>query len=299
MTTMLSDLVAMLGDEFTVILGDGQTANDDGESLVDRLWAARLLDIADLLDLLLRRSEQERISAGLRAGRQSSTERLVKSLVSDPDSDVSAAAMTLILARGRRRDRFDGPRLAFDDLSAEAAFALVNAIAAVFRTSLLDRFDESEVDQRLVAAASSLLSAHDEGKRMETQLFALVHALDRAGRLDEDFVRSALEESDVSLLVEAISRRAGIGFDMAWQLFSGKPRGLALLARMSALSRDLAGDLIASCADVVGTDVETEIGAFDSISDEAADSSRAWLRLDPAYREAIQTLGSTHGQRTF
>lgn len=297
MTAMLADLVAMVADEFTALLADAEPANDDGEQLVDRLWDAGLLDIADLIRLLLLRAEEERISAGIRAGQPAGKMRFLQSLVSDDDPQVSAAAMALILARGRRRDRFDGPRLIFDDLSAESAVALVSAVAAALRTELVKRMPAAECDERLSTAAQALLARHDEGNRLEAKLFAFVHALERADRLGEPLMRSALDEADVALVVEALARRAAIGFDCAWEHFTGGRGRLARLLRMAGLSRDLAGEIIAGAAEVVGTDPESEIQAFDAITDEEADSSRKWLRLDPAYRNAIGAMGGGHGKR--
>lgn len=289
MTAMLADLVGMLADEFTALLAGVEPANDDGELLIDRLWVAGLLDIPDLIRLLLRRAEQERISAGTRASRPAGRTRFVQSLVSDEDPQVSAAAMALILARGRRRDRFDGPRLAFDDLSAEGAVALVNAIAAALRRDLHNRFGR-EADERLAEAAQLLLSRHDEGNRLEARLFDLVHALDRAGRLDDALIRSALDEGDVALLTEALARRAGIAFEVAWDHFMAGEGQLALLLRMAVLPRELAGEIIATAAEVLGTAAESEIGAFDALSENDVESARKWLRLDPGYRAAIGAL---------
>ena len=127
MTGMLADLVNSVADEFRTALGAYEPANDEGEQLFDRLRSAGLLDIPDLVALLLRHAEEEHISAGIRAARGGAKLRFLQSLVSDEDLEVSAAAMALILAIGRRRDRFGGPRVTFDDISAEAATALVNA----------------------------------------------------------------------------------------------------------------------------------------------------------------------------
>lgn len=298
MTAMLADLIAMVADEFKSLLADAEPANDDGEQILDRLWASGLLDIPDLIALLLRRAEEERIAAGIRAAWPGGKTRLLHSLVSDEDADVSAAAMALILARGRRRDRFDGPRLTFDDLSAEAAVALVNAIAAALRADLARRLGAAEADQRLSDAAQALLSRHDEANRLDAKLFDLVHALDRAGRVDERLVRSAVEEGDVSLLAEILARRSGIAFDSAWEYLAGGAGRMALLLRMAELSRDLAGEIIASAAEVVASNAETEIRAFDDVADEEIDRSRKWLRLDPVYRSAIAAVGEVNGERT-
>ena len=295
MTAMLSDLVTLVADEFTSNLADAEPANDDDEQLLDRLWAAGLLDIPDLMDLLLRRAEEERIAAGIRSTRPNGRARYLQSLVSDEDADISAAAMALILARGRRRDRFDGPRVVFDDLSAEAAVALVNSVAAGLRADLARRLGSAEADERLAGAARALLSSHDEGNRLEARLFDLVHALDSARRLDERLIRAVLDEGEIALLCEALARRSGIAFDSAWDHFTGGGGRLALLLRMAAVPRELAGETVASSAEVVGSDAESEIQAFDQLTDEDVERARKWLRLDPAYRTAIGALGVGRG----
>lgn len=295
MTAMLTDLVETIADEVTAALADAEPANDEGERVFERLWSAGLLDISDLVALLLRRAEEERIAAGIRAGRSASKLRLLQSLVSDEDSAVSAAAMALILAKGRRRDRFDGPRVVFDDVPAEAAVALVNAIAAALRSDLVKRPDAADADERLSAAAQALLARHDEGNRLEARAFELIHALESAGRLDESLVRSALEEGEIGLLLEALGRRGRISSDSAWDSFTGGSGRLAMLLRISGVSRELAGEVIARAADLTGSDPETEISAFDSLSDEEVERRRKWLRLDPAYRSAVDSLGSSNG----
>jgi hypothetical protein len=299
MSGMLADLVNSIADEIRSGLAGFEPANDEDDQLLDLLRGAGLLDIPDLVGLLLRRAEEERISAAVRAGRGAGKHRFMQSFVSDEDPHVSAAAMALILARGRRRDRFDGPRVIFDDLSAETATALVTAVAAALRADLAKRLNPEDADDRIGRAAKSVVSRHDEGNRLEARLFEFVHALDRAGRLDEDLLRSALDEGEIGVLAEALGRSGGIGFDCAWDQLGGSPGDLALLLRMSGMSRLLGGEIVARLAEVVGSDPETEIGIFEKLSDGDVESARKWLRLDPAYRSAIESLSGGHGQRPF
>lgn len=295
MTAMLADLVASLADDFAALLGNAEPANDDGEQLLDRLWKAGLLDIPNLVGLLLGRAEEERISAALRLGRPANRLRFLQSFVGDGDSDVSAAAMALILARGRRRDRFEGARIVFDDVSAETAVALVNATSAAIRPEVTKRMTAGDADERLTSAARALLSRHDEGNRLEARLFEFVHAIERAGRLDDEFVRTALEAAEAAILVEALARLSRIGFESAWQYFVGGGGKLAMLLRMSGVSRELAGEIAAAIADIVGSSVEDEVNGFDALTDESVESAREWLRLDPAYRSAIHALALDYG----
>lgn len=296
MTAMLADLVASIADELAVLLGVAEPANDDIGPVFDCLWSAGLLDIPDLIRLLLQRAEEERFAAGIRAGGSSSGSRFLQAFVGDEDPGLSAAAMALIVAKGRRRDRFDGPKILFDDLSAEAAAALVNAVAAALRRDFAKRLDGSEADERLASAARTLLSRHDEGNRLEARYFELVHALERAGRLDDALIRSLVEAGEVSILAETLGRRSGIAFDAAWShLLAGSAR-LALLLRMSGVSRTLAGEIIAVSGDLLSGNPEAVMAAFDQLTDDQVEAARKWLRLDPAYRSSISALDSDHGQ---
>jgi hypothetical protein len=295
MTAMLSDLVAGLTDEFVILLGAAEAANDDGGQMFDRLWKAGLLDIPDLIHLLLRRAEEERVAAGILSGRAAGGSRFLQLFVGDEDPGVSADAMALILARGRRRDRFDGPKILFDDLSAEAAVTLVHAIAAGLRGNLVRRLEGGDADERLATAARTLLSRHDEGNRLEARLFDVVHALERSGQLDDGMIRSALDAGEISMLAEALGRRAGIEFDTAWESVLGGSSSLALLLRMSGASRMLAGEIVAGTSDVLPGDPESAMAAFDRLGDEEVEAARKWLRLDPAFRSAICALDSDDG----
>ena len=94
----------------------GLAANDDDSAIVETLTRARLLDDAELMALLFRRADEERIGAAMRARSGRREARVIQGLVSHEDGAVSAAAMALILARGRRRDRFGQSLAGFDDL---------------------------------------------------------------------------------------------------------------------------------------------------------------------------------------
>src|SRR6476659_10969803 len=102
------------------------------------------------MTLLLRRADEERIGTAARARSGRREARVLQGLVSHDYGAVAAAAMALILGRGRRRDRFGQCLIAFDDLPAASAERLVQAIAAGLRREL--------AASRGVAAADSQLA---------------------------------------------------------------------------------------------------------------------------------------------
>jgi hypothetical protein len=291
MTAMLADLVASVADEVRVAaeLGSG-AANDDGADLFERLGASGLLDIPDLIALLLRRAEQERVSAAIRPGAIGGRASFLHGLAASDDADISAAAMAAILGRSRRRDRFDAPRVTLDDVPADAAVRFVNAVTAAVRAE-----EAPDADRSLADAAGAVIARHDDGKRLEALCFAMVHALDRAGRLDGETLRSALADGELGIFAEALSRRAGIDVDTAWSRLADGGRELALLLRMGAVPRPLAAEIAAAIGNSGGNGPAKLIGLFDSLSEDEVERARGWLRLDRNYREAITAYGAGSG----
>ena len=295
MTAMLHGLVANLADELraTLPVDAAEACEIEPEELIAELNRVHLLDRADLVGLLLRRADPDRIAGAMRALHDPHRSPLLQGLVADGDAALAAAAMTLILARGRRRDRFGQSLLDFNDLPAECAVAVVHSIAAVLRP-LIDR---DQADPMLARATAGLLARHDEGLRFEALVAALVRAVDEAGRLDDEWLAATAREGELDLLSAGLARRAGIaGEDSARHLETPGDGRLMLLVRMAGGSRTLAARLLAELGELLGIgDPGAEIAQFDSIDDISATRALAWLRLDPHYRSAIAALGSSEG----
>lgn len=280
MTAMMADLIDCIADEISV----AGALNDNGSvaGLFSRLRSSGLLDVPQLVAALLRRAEEERLSEALRPGGASGKSRLLHALAADSSEPVAAAAMALVLGRSRRRDRFGGPRILLDDLPAEAACALVHSVAAAIGH---DRSDHRSACEGAVA----VFGRHDEGKRLEALCFALVQALESSGRLDESLLRSAVEEGEVAVFVEALARLGGIDLDSCWAKLEGAG-GLALLLRIARIPRSLAAELIGSFGDVLGDGAGAEMEQFDALDENRANAARDRLRLDPHYRAALAAL---------
>jgi hypothetical protein len=301
MTAMLRGLVSDVADELRAALPPRSAVanDDDNQDLVGELSAAGLLDLPGLVELLLRRADEEQIASGVRARAGRRDGRFLQALVSDDDPSISAAAMALILARGRRRDRFGQLRLEFDDLPRPTAATLVRAVAAALRRRLVVTVDAASADRQLGAAGSALLATHDASRSLEALTRELVRLLDAGGRLDDELIASAADEGEVGLVAEALGRRAAIATeDAARHLLSGAGEELMLLLRMAAVSRELAARLLAGPGDLLGiADPAREIARFESFEIAEVDAAREWLQLDPDYRTALAALGQGRGQR--
>src|SRR5437868_11938443 len=168
MTAMMRCLVGDIADEIRAALPSGATAANDESNIaiIDALTSARLLDRLGLVQRLLRRADEERIATGARPRSGRRDARVIQGLVSHTDGAVAAAAMALIIARGRRRDRFGQCLLHFDDLPRDEARALVQSIAAAFRHELIERVGKADADRLLSDAGAQLIAGQDPGSSL-------------------------------------------------------------------------------------------------------------------------------------
>jgi hypothetical protein len=299
MTAMLHCLVSDVGDSIRAALPSGRlAANDEGDTaLVEALTTSGLLDEAGLMAMLLRRADEERISTAARARSGRREARALQGLVSHDYGAVAAAAMALILGRGRRRDRFGQCLIAFDDLPETSAEALVHAVAAGLRRELASAHGAPAADEELWAAAEQVVENRDEERGIEALTAALVHFLDEADSLTDELVLAAANEGEVGFVAEVLARRAGVPTDSAVDEFlSGEPRYVMALLRAAGASRELSAGLLAGIGDLLGiADAGEAIGLFDRMTDAEVQAARAWLTTDPAYRAALERLGQGRG----
>lgn len=299
MTAMLHCLVGDIADEVRAALPPGAgAANDYGNmAMVETLSAARLLDRPALVRLLLRRADEQRIAtaANARSGRREA--RALQGLVSHPDGAVAAAAMALILARGRRNDRFGQCLLHFDDLAVEDARSLVHMICAALRRPMAAVLGSAETDRLLGQAAERVLSSHDGGNGVEALTANLVRLLDEEGDLGDELLVAGALEGEMTFVAQAIARRAGVRPGLALdELLCGEERRAMAVVRTAAIPRAFVARLLAGVGDLLGIpDPGRAIDAFDKLTDTQVEDARTWLTTDPDYRNAVMQLGAGRG----
>ena len=299
MTAMLHCLIGDVADAVRAELPSGRlAANDEGDAaLTASLTASGLLDEPGLMALLLRRADEERIGTAARARGGRREARVLQGLVSHDYGAVAAAAMALILGRGRRRDRFDQCLIAFDDLPPGSAEAMVHAVAAGLRRELASGRGVAAADHELTQAAVRVLDRRDEERGIDSLTAALVHFLDESGGLTDDLVLGAANEGEVAFVAEVLARRAGIATESALgELLSGDAAQVMALLRVAGMSRELGAGLLAGIGDLLGiNDAGAAIDLFDHLSVEQVDAARSWLTTAPSYRAALDRLGQGRG----
>jgi hypothetical protein len=299
MTAMLHCLVSDVADAVRAALPSGRiAANDEGDAaLVEALMLSGLADEPGLMALLLRRADEERIATAARARSGRREARVLQGLVSHDYGAVAAAAMALILARGRRRDRFGQCLIAFDDLPDASAEHLVHSVAAALRRELAAARGPSGADAELTQASDSVLEDHDSERSIEVLTAALAHFLDEGGSLSDDLILAAVQEGEVGFVAEVFARRSAIPIDSAMdELLCGDSKRLMALLRVAGASRELSAGLLGGIGDLLGiAEAGDAIASFDRMSEEEIRAARNWLVTAPGYRAALDRLGERRG----
>lgn len=299
MTAMLHCLVSDVAAALLATLPRGRmAANDGGNSrLIRELTISGLLDDPELMALLLRRADEERIASGARARSGRREARVLQGLVSHDYGAVAAAAMALILGRGRRRDRFGQCLIAFDDLSAVVAERLAQAIAAGVRREVAASRGLIEADLELSRALQQILDHRDDERGIDALTASLVHFLEEADGINEALILAAANEGEIAFVAEVLARRAGVPSSSALdEILSGNPRHIMAFLRAAAVSRDLAAGLLAAIGDLLGIDdAASAIDRFDGMAEAEVQAARSWLVTPPGYRFALERLGQTRG----
>jgi hypothetical protein len=294
MTAMLHCLIGDISDEIRAALPTGAAAaNDEGNlGIVDTLSSTGLLDRPALVRLLLRRADEERIASAAKARSGRREARVLQALVSHDSGAISAAAMALILARGRRRDRFGQCLLHVDDLSPDEAMALAHVVAAAMRGDLVRVHGAAEADQSLGTAVEILLGRYDRANGIEELSAVLVDLLEEEGQLTDELIVSAAMEGEMTFVAQALARRSGLRGDVATdELLSTSERRVMGLLRIAGVRRELAAGLLAGIGDLLGvSEPGRAIAVFDGLSEAEVEDARCWLGADIRYRFAVARL---------
>ena len=289
MTAMLRDLVATLASSIRALTG-GDRSDPDPARIAALMGAAGLLDRPQLIRLMLRRADEQRILSAFAGHAGPRRLPLLPKLVSDSDPAVAAAAMALVVARGRRRDGFGQPRIDLSDLDRRDARALAHAVAAALSPA-------ASSDGQYADAATRTFDSIKAAESLDQAVVALIDALDSAGRADESLVEAASGEGEVALVAQIIARRAGINQPAVWDhLVNAGEGGLALVARMAGFGRRAAARLIADLGSASGAgSVEDEIARYDALGADEVAAALTYWQLPSDYRAARNAIGGRDG----
>jgi len=283
MNAMLHGLIDHVADELRARLdpASASACAAQASELVSDLTRAGLLQDHDLVAVLLRRADVQRLAQGASGGRS----RVQRWTASD-DSDLASAAMALVAARGRGRDRFGRAALDLADLPPVLAEGLVQMVAAA-----LGRRCSEPSDAAIARAAADLVGATPTTPRLAEIEERLAALLGSEGRREGGLAVALANDGDAPLLAAILGLEADIPVEEAFRLLIGGGDLLALLLRLARLPRREAAALLAHAGPALGIgDPVAAIELFDALPDEQVKAARTELALPSAYRRARLVL---------
>ena len=261
------------------------------------LERAQALRDADLSNVLVRRVEEHRY---WKAHAAAGGDELLFELVRDPDEEVAAEAMELVIARSRRFDRFQEPALGRVELPAELQHRLVWMVAAALRHYIVQQHQVAAVDAAIEETASALISAYDEGATLEARAVRLARRLDAAERLDGALLARTLSEGMLPLFIAGLAVRCALDYAAAWEVLADpRGRGPAILLRAAGIAREPVAALLLLLnsrgplvSGAEGDAAAEQLGLYDTLDlDAARDVLRLW-QADPGYRASVARIST-------
>lgn len=283
MAAMLHGLVERIAVELRARLSSAaaEACAASAAELIADLTRAGLIQDEALVGLLLRRADIQRLASAGRGGRST-----LQRWTADQDAGIAAAAMTLVAARGRGRDRFGRVALDLSDLPAPLASRLVVAVAAALGLRC-----EEPGDAEIADASAALLATRAEAASLEQLEAALVEALGTRGRRATGLLGALAEEGEAPILSAILAAEAGIPGEEAWSALLGGADSVALLLRLAGVSRPEAAALLAAAGPALGLDDPVRaIEAYDALGADMVEAARTELLLPAAYRDARRII---------
>ncbi|WP_404382534.1 DUF2336 domain-containing protein [Caenispirillum salinarum] len=283
-------------------------ANDEIEVAYPILRQSRVLQDADLIEVIRNRTQEHQLAIANRyhvseavcdALVQTGQHEVIRELLQNPDADISGATMDYLVDQSRRVDSFHEPILRRADLPEDLAKRMFLWVSAALRTYIVDTFrlDAAVVDDLLeTAAREGYDSVRQEASRRPAQ--ALAERLARHSAITPELLVSALHDGEVSLFVSLMSRLAEMREPLVKRmLFEPGGEGLAITCRALGFARKdfsviflLSRKARPENARTFKRDHEAAMAFFDRIQAPAAQKVlRQWQR-DQDYLRALRDI---------
>jgi uncharacterized protein (DUF2336 family) len=261
------------------------------------LERAQVLRDPELTTILVRRVEEHRF---WKARSEQQGDEYLFELVRDPDDEIAAEAMELVIARSRRFDRFQEPTMGRVELPAELQHRLVWAAAAALRQYVVQQHRVAAVDGPVEEAAGSLIAGYDEGATFEALAMRLARRLLRNGRLDGAALARIIGDGVLPFFIAGLSVLCSLDQAATWEVLSDpRGRGPALLLRAAGISRDEAAAVLlalnshgALFSGAEGEAATAQLELFDTIDEAAAREVLRLWQAHPAYRASVARIST-------
>jgi uncharacterized protein (DUF2336 family) len=269
-----------------------ELANDEIEVAHDILLESKVLQDADLVEVIKHRTMEHQLAVSMRnsvseqvskALVETGQEDVITSLLNNHGARVSREVMEYLVSESKRVDAYQNPLVERPDLSPDLAQRMYWWVSAAIKKHIADRFsiDQASLDDAVEAAATQNMDQQLETVATTTKSEELVDRLDDLGELDADFLIKSLRQGEVSLFEAGFGKMSGLRPKLLRRiLFESGGEALALLCR--AIDIDADTFLTVYALTRRAKDGEQEID-----SQQRADLEKLYRMTDPGDAERV------------
>ncbi|WP_395021814.1 DUF2336 domain-containing protein [Dongia sp.] len=289
-------------------------ANDEIDIASPMLIRSKVLQDADLIEIVRNRSTQHLLAIAMRrdlstavadALVESGEKDVIRTLLENQDAHISRATMAYLVEQSKAVDEFQEPLVKRRDLPPELARRMCLWVSAAIRQSLVDRFDIDidKLDDNLEPIAREESEKPHEPD--PDAAGALAQALGEGRKLTPRLLMQTLRRGEVPLFEAMLAEMAGLRPALIRRLcYEQGGQGLAVVARGIGLSREEFASiyLLTRKARPGGTSMDpADLGRalefFDRINHGNAATVIGRWRRDPDYLYAIRSVEEQQGRQ--
>jgi uncharacterized protein (DUF2336 family) len=221
-------------------------------------------------------------------------EDVIEALLVNQDAAISRQALSYIVERSKRVDRFHEPLVARQDLPPDLAHKMFWWVSAALRDHILHNysFDAGAIDELLQDTVQRTIEDDRERQPGRTVAEELVRNMANRGALDTKFLMRSLQSGEIRLFTAGLGELGRLDFETAQRIVldpGGEP--LAVLCRAVGmdrkqfttaymLSRTTKGNFL-------GVSVSPQsVRLFDGLTEHSAMSALQYWRQDQGFQRA-------------
>ena len=289
-------------------------ANDEIDIASPVLIKSKVLEDADLIEIVRNRSTQHLLAIAMRrdlstavadALVESGEKDVIRTLLENQDAHISRATMAYLVEQSKAVDEFQEPLVKRRDLPGDLARRMCLWVSAAIRQSLLERFsiDVDKLDDSLEPIA------REEADRLQDAdpdaAGALAQALGEGRKLTPRLLMQTLRRGEVPLFEAMLAEMSGLRPALIRRLcYEPGGQGLAVVARGIGLSREefasiylLTRKARPGGASLDPADLGRALEFFDRINHGNAATVIGRWRRDPDYLYAIRSVVEQQGRQ--
>jgi len=225
-------------------------ANDNIEISRPILEKSRVLDDAQLIEIIRNRTDAHRMAIAIREFVsedisseliEQGNEDVIEALIRNENAEISELSMDYLVAESKTFDRFQEPLLSRHDIPSNLAYRMYWWVSAALRRKIITEFsvDETVLDDALEMSTKMAIQHHDETDNAMKKAVNLVRKMQSNSSLKVSFLLQSLRQEKVDLFVAGLAELSGLDTKIIWRSFRERTgESMAVIAKAIEMDRE-------------------------------------------------------------